>query len=446
MRRPYNGDYNQTQGFNDPCCRASYAKFGMKGHNGWDIGTPSGTPIVAPHAGKVIEAAFDAGGYGNYVKIENGTEGSVLAHLSSIAVKPGQTVAEGDPVGKSGNTGNSSGPHLHWGYYRMPRDRKNGFDGFIDQGPHLAPPPAPFPRPNADNEGVINVEGSTLRGRTAPTTNASSPWYFDHKERVTLIAKTKGDTVTVGPYAPSNWWYLAQGRDNATAPQVFISDAYVRTTKNPAAVPDYVAPSPIPTPVPTPKPTPPPPAYTFTKDLDCVTEVIPAGLGNFEVGNFPALPKKAVIHDYGTKGHDTVGSTINEFKRNGSQKSAHFVVSGKRIIQMVSLKDRGYHAGSHGNDFIGIETDPAQDPDTIESTKRVLREFETKKGYQLELIEHNTIMNTSCGDDVDLANYDITEQSTPPNADIDDLKNRVRLLEAFKDAIKALLAKIGINL
>ena len=74
---------------------------------------------------------------------------------------------------------------------------------------------------------------------------------------------------------------------------------------------------------------------------------------------------------------------------------------------MVSIKDRAYHAGPNGNNFIGIETDPAQDQDTINSTISVLKELKDKYGYQLALMEHNQIMQTLCGDDVDLANYDI---------------------------------------
>ncbi|MCZ2337795.1 MAG: M23 family metallopeptidase, partial [Chitinophagales bacterium] len=113
-----------------------YAKWGYLGHNGIDYGTPTGTPILAPHSGKVIEAAFDQYGYGNYVKIENNTEGSVLAHFSKTEVSVGQEVKEGQRIALSGNTGNSTGPHLHWGYYRHPRNRQNGYGGFIDQTPY----------------------------------------------------------------------------------------------------------------------------------------------------------------------------------------------------------------------------------------------------------------------------------------------------------------------
>lgn len=137
MRKPFDGDFKLTQAFNDACCRASYAKFNLKGHNGLDYGLPNGTKVVAPHEGKVIEATLDPKGYGLYLKIENAVEGSLLAHLREFKVGVGDTVSEGQLVGLSNNSGNSTGPHLHWGYYRFPRDRSNGFNGYIDQIPFI---------------------------------------------------------------------------------------------------------------------------------------------------------------------------------------------------------------------------------------------------------------------------------------------------------------------
>lgn len=136
MIRPFKGTFPITQewGVNP----ASYVQFGLKGHNGVDYGLPTGTPVYAPHSGKVIEAAFDAAGYGNYVKIENDKEGSILAHFQSFNVNAGDTVSEGQQVGVSDNTGNSTGPHLHWGYYRMPRNKTDGFSGTTNPFPYLS--------------------------------------------------------------------------------------------------------------------------------------------------------------------------------------------------------------------------------------------------------------------------------------------------------------------
>lgn len=123
---------------------ANYAKFGLKGHNGIDYRAflPNGercyeggkSEVFAPHDGKIIENVYDENGYGYYVKIENDSEGSVLAHFSSASPrKVGESVKMGDLIGYQGTTGNSTGIHLHWGYYKQPRDRANGFAGFINQ-------------------------------------------------------------------------------------------------------------------------------------------------------------------------------------------------------------------------------------------------------------------------------------------------------------------------
>lgn len=135
MRRPFTGMYQITQewGINPQ----DYAKFGLKGHNGVDYATPLGTPILAPHNGKVIEVFYDPQGYGLYVKIENDVEGSILAHLSEHSVNPGDILTEGTQIGRSGNTGNSTGPHLHWGYYRKPRNKSDGYSGTTNPYPFL---------------------------------------------------------------------------------------------------------------------------------------------------------------------------------------------------------------------------------------------------------------------------------------------------------------------
>jgi murein DD-endopeptidase MepM/ murein hydrolase activator NlpD len=91
------------------------------GHNGLDFGVPVGTQIKATMNGKVISAGWNNQGYGNLVIVENGPYRTYYAHLSSIPVKVGQEVSAGATVGLSGNTGNSTGPHLH---YEVRKDSK----------------------------------------------------------------------------------------------------------------------------------------------------------------------------------------------------------------------------------------------------------------------------------------------------------------------------------
>ncbi|MGH2537931.1 MAG: peptidoglycan DD-metalloendopeptidase family protein [Candidatus Promineifilaceae bacterium] len=85
------------------------------GHQGVDIGVLGGSPVVASDAGTITWAGWNVYGYGNLVVVNhnNGFE-TYYAHLSGIAVRPGQVVYQGSYIGASGSTGRSSGPHLHF--------------------------------------------------------------------------------------------------------------------------------------------------------------------------------------------------------------------------------------------------------------------------------------------------------------------------------------------
>jgi len=84
-------------------------------HQGVDIGASTGTAILAMGNGQVIMAEYN-GGYGNCVIIDlgNGLQ-ALYGHMSAISVSAGQTVNRGDQLGAVGSTGNSTGPHLHFG-------------------------------------------------------------------------------------------------------------------------------------------------------------------------------------------------------------------------------------------------------------------------------------------------------------------------------------------
>jgi hypothetical protein len=84
-------------------------------HTGLDFPEPKGTPIHAGGVGVVSFAGMNTGGYGNLVVISHrlGFE-SWYAHMSSIAVQPGQSVSGGATIGYVGSTGHSTGPHLHF--------------------------------------------------------------------------------------------------------------------------------------------------------------------------------------------------------------------------------------------------------------------------------------------------------------------------------------------
>lgn len=84
-------------------------------HYGQDFRVPYGTRVYATGDGKVASAGSNSGGFGNVVIIDHGNGlRSYYAHLSEISVSEGMIVKRGDKVGLSGDTGSSTGPHLHY--------------------------------------------------------------------------------------------------------------------------------------------------------------------------------------------------------------------------------------------------------------------------------------------------------------------------------------------
>lgn len=111
------GPFRLTQGAN-----GQYSHFTPKGRYAVDIAMPEGTPIVAARGGMVVKIKNEQSGRGNnpagnFVRImhDDGTMG-VYLHLmkGSVAVREGQRVESGTRIARSGNTGNSTGPHLHF--------------------------------------------------------------------------------------------------------------------------------------------------------------------------------------------------------------------------------------------------------------------------------------------------------------------------------------------
>ena len=102
--------------------RVSPGGIGSTNHRGVDIGGVGTTSAaMATKAGKVILArtvvygSYGGSGYGNYVVVDHGGGYTTLyAHLTSVSVSVGQMVSQGDTVGITGSTGNSTGPHLHY--------------------------------------------------------------------------------------------------------------------------------------------------------------------------------------------------------------------------------------------------------------------------------------------------------------------------------------------
>lgn len=111
----------------EPCERTSV-------HQGYDIAIPVGTEIVAPAAGTVTLGDPDLYYEGGTVFLDHG-DGlvSVFLHMSEVDVSAGDKVSAGDRLGASGNTGRTTGPHLHWAVkWRNPGTSERGGDFYID--------------------------------------------------------------------------------------------------------------------------------------------------------------------------------------------------------------------------------------------------------------------------------------------------------------------------
>ena len=107
---PHNGQLNSRFGVrNNP-----FGGSGGEEHKGLDFKGAIGEPVRTTAGGEVVQAGV-ANGYGNAVKIKHGFNYETLyGHLSAVGVKVGQRVNAGDEIGKLGNTGRSTGPHLHY--------------------------------------------------------------------------------------------------------------------------------------------------------------------------------------------------------------------------------------------------------------------------------------------------------------------------------------------
>lgn len=124
-----------------------YHQFGLAGHNGIDFRAAVGTPVFAPFDGAVQTGDQGDRGYGRFIKLRSSEKSleAVFGHLSGFNPKLPKKVHQGDLLGYTGNTGFSSGPHLHFGLRRLHWgsgngiwawqivDEDNGFSGYYDQ-------------------------------------------------------------------------------------------------------------------------------------------------------------------------------------------------------------------------------------------------------------------------------------------------------------------------
>lgn len=131
LLRPVDKRYPLTQKFG--ARPEVYGPWGFAGHEGIDFAAPIGTPVIAAADGSVwtlrattitlMKHSTKSGAYGNRLVLRhaNGSFFTVYAHLDAFAVHEGDVVKAGQVIGTVGNTGNSTGPHLHFSLLQLIR-------------------------------------------------------------------------------------------------------------------------------------------------------------------------------------------------------------------------------------------------------------------------------------------------------------------------------------
>lgn len=122
LRQPFVGDYPISMGFGETY-PGLYTLANT--HKGIDYMTPENTPILAAADARVLRIGYEPKGYGNYVHlIHIDGSGTIYAHLNRHCTYNSAIVKKGDVIGYSGNTGNSTGPHLHF-EFRLQADKQS---------------------------------------------------------------------------------------------------------------------------------------------------------------------------------------------------------------------------------------------------------------------------------------------------------------------------------
>ena len=124
------------------------------------------TPIYSACNGVVITVSDDVKGYGLYIKVAAGDNYVIYGHLSCIMVKVGEKISTGQVIGRSGSTGNSTGPHLHFEIRQVGLEG-NGYFGAID--PLLLLQQETQPTPQTFAPGQYKVISTTLNVRLSPS-------------------------------------------------------------------------------------------------------------------------------------------------------------------------------------------------------------------------------------------------------------------------------------
>lgn len=223
-RRPFDGAVNITQEYGTPeeGSRRGY-------HTGVDYGMGEGTPVLSPTNGTLHQngdgrAASDGRGWFVTLVGDDGI-GHCLYHLNRNSIVPnGVRVTEGQLVGYSGNTGLSTGPHLHWETRKDVDNNTTDFapGSWLFAGQPVVTPPAPAPAPATTQ--YVRFFGDYRTGRNVPGGAAACtirPSQFDgHLDYP--IKDRSGDwvQVTTSMYG-DKWFYVGPDQGAASLTQFY---------------------------------------------------------------------------------------------------------------------------------------------------------------------------------------------------------------------------------
>ena len=185
-----------------------------------------GMPVVASESGRVVTVRNLGGtSYGKYVVVDHGGGWTTLyAHLNTFSVGVGQNVARGQQIGTLGNTGGSTGAHLHFEERingSATTIRFNGQQAYYWGTANYKSNNCGGSSPSPGASGTVRTNGTPLNVRAAPNTSSAVVGSLANGTRVTIHCQIRGQTIT-GTYGTSNLWNrLGSGR--------YIPDVYTYT-------------------------------------------------------------------------------------------------------------------------------------------------------------------------------------------------------------------------
>lgn len=193
-------------------------------HKALDFGCPQGSAVLLDRDGKVTRADFHVNrdgspGYGLHIQVQHPDGAlSVYAHLSVLYVKAGQKCLAGDVIGRSGNTGNSTGAHLHYEYRP---DGRTGIDPSpyflaVNQQPGVDPD---LPQPVELQPGdkiQLNPKFSYVNLRAQPVAGMNEPDLGDLTPDIILpVIAVDGEWAQVGVWVNSRYLIKAKAGEGS---------------------------------------------------------------------------------------------------------------------------------------------------------------------------------------------------------------------------------------